>query len=393
MNSFQNTEIAFRHLSNFELRKMFWLFRAFSFLWFVRAGKSILAFATRFYLPYKWIIKPTVFRQFCGGETLEEVSSAINSLSAIKMKAVLDYSAEGKETEENFSSAFAQTVKTIVFSANNPNIPFTVFKPSAFEKVVLLDKVSNKVPLTEEENYRISRYRNRIDQLCKTASDLGIPIMIDAEHTYYQPIVDELCDEMSEKYNSQKAIVYNTLQMYRTDRLEYLKSMLQKATDKKYYLGIKFVRGAYMEKERERAARLKYPSPIQPDKSSTDRDYNEALSFSVQHIDRISIFNGTHNEESCLLLTELMRQAGLPNNDPRIWFSQLYGMSDNISANLASEGYRVVKYVPYGPINQVLPYLIRRAEENTSMKGQTSRELNYIITELKRRKNQNTHGH
>jgi len=235
------------------------------------------------------------------------------------------------------------------------------------------------------------RYKNRIDQLCKTAYDLGIPIMIDAEHTFYQPVIDALCEEMSEKYNRQKAIVYNTLQMYRTDRLDYLKSMFQKAADKNYFIGIKFVRGAYMEKERDRAAKMKVQSPIQPDKFSTDRDFNEALRFSVQHIDRISIFNGTHNEESCLLLTELMKQAGLQNNDSRIWFSQLFGMSDNISVNLAHEGYNVVKYLPYGPINQVLPYLIRRAEENTSMKGQTSRELNYIISEIKRRKNHNTH--
>jgi proline dehydrogenase len=391
MNSFQNTEIAFRHISNFELRKKLWLFRAFSSSKIVSAAKAILALALKLHLPFKWAIKPTVFKQFCGGETLAEVTSAVNGLSAIEMKTVLDYSAEGKETEENFSIAFTQTIQTIIFSANNPDIPFTVFKPSAFEKVALLEKVSNNEPLSEEEKYRLSRYKNRIDQLCKTAYDLGIPIMIDAEHTFYQPVIDLLCEEMSEKYNRQKAIVYNTLQMYRTDRLNFLKNILQKAVEKNYFIGIKFVRGAYMEKERDRAAKLKFQSPIQSDKFSTDRDFNEALRFSVQHIDRISIFNGTHNEESCMLLIELMKQAGLPNNDSRIWFSQLFGMSDNISVNLANLGYNVVKYLPYGPINQVLPYLIRRAEENTSMKGQTSRELNYIISEIERRKNNNTH--
>jgi proline dehydrogenase len=210
--------------------------------------------------------------------------------------------------------------------------------------------------------------------------------MIDAEHSYYQKIIDDVCEEMMEKFNSEKAIVFNTIQLYRIDRLEFLKMSFQKACEKNYFMGIKFVRGAYLEKERERAKRLNYPSPVHNEKIQTDSDFNEALRFSIEHIERISIFNGTHNEESSKYLAELMSHAGLPNNDSRVWFSQLYGMGDNISFNLADKGYNVAKYIPYGPVKFVMPYLIRRAEENTSVKGQTSHELNLIESEMKRRK-------
>jgi len=353
----------------------------------VRIGKHILNFSVIIHLPISKLLKHTIYRHFCGGESLIEASATINSLRFYNIKAILDYSVEGKENEAGFSNALNETLATIRFAASNPDVPFTVFKPSAFGKQGNLEKSSNDKIQTAIENAELNNFKQRIETLCKTAFELDIPIMIDAEHSYYQKIIDMVCEEMMEKYNTEKAIVYNTIQLYRIDRLEFLKMIFQKACDKSYYLGIKFVRGAYLEKERERAKRLNYQSPVYYEKAQTDSDFNEALRFSIEHINRISIFNGTHNEESSKYLTILMSQAGLPNNDSRVWFSQLYGMGDNISYNLADKGYNVAKYIPYGPVKFVMPYLIRRAEENTSVKGQTSHELDLILKEMKRRKN------
>jgi len=386
MVSFENTEIAFHYRSDNELKKAYWLFKIMSFDKLVKLGKFIINFAILLRIPIKWILKPTIFNHFCGGEKLEEAAITIELLNIYKIKSVLDYAIEGEETEENFSFALNETLKTIQYASKHPDIPFAVFKPSAFGKRNILEKASSGNILNSDETNDLNLFMERITILCKFAYKKGIPLMIDAEHSFYQKIIDDICEEMMEKYNKERACIYNTIQMYRTDRLEFLNTLYNKAIAKNYYLGIKFVRGAYMEKERERANLLGKPSPIHPDKISTDCDFNEALKFSVQHIDRISIFNGTHNEESCRLLTDLISIAGLEKDDNRIWFSQLYGMSDNISFNLAHEGYNVTKYVPFGPLKIVLPYLFRRAEENTSVKGQTSRELNLISKELIRRK-------
>lgn len=386
MVSFSNTEIAFQYCDKFKLIKAYWLFRLMRFGILVKAAKIFINAAVAIHLPVSWLLKPTIFRHFCGGESLNEASSTIKILNKYNVKTILDYSVEGKDTELSYEKALEETIATIDFAAQNPDVPFAVFKPSAFGNRVVLEKASNKVELNNEEKTEFERFKNRIEKLCRRAFEEDIPVMIDAEHSYYQKIIDEVCEEMMLQFNKKKAIVFNTLQLYRTDRLEFLKQIYNKAEKENYFLGIKFVRGAYMEKERERAKKCNYPSPIYPDKPATDNAYNEALRFSIAHIDRISIFNGTHNEYSCQLLTELMTEAGISKNDNRIWFSQLYGMSDNISFNLAHNGYNAAKYVPFGPVTHVIPYLLRRAEENTSVKGQTSREMALIEKEVKRRR-------
>ncbi len=384
---FENSEIAFKHLKYSQLRKTYWLFKIMSFPSFVKIGKILLNTAIKLHLPVAWIVKPTIFKHFCGGESLSEAAKTITFLNQYSVKAILDYSVEGDNSEKSFDAALQETLATIHFASKNPNVPFTVFKPSAFGKREILEKVSSNEQLSNSESEAYEKFKSRIENICKTAFDENIPVMIDAEHSYYQPVIDDICEKMMEKYNLNFAIVYNTMQMYRTDRLDFLKNSLSKANLKGYYLGIKFVRGAYMEKERERALKLGYTSPIHINKLETDSDFNKALKFSMDHLDRISIFCGTHNESSNLLLTKLITEYKFAKNDSRIWFSQLYGMSDNISFNLANDGYNVTKYIPYGPIKQVMPYLIRRAEENTSVKGQTSRELQIINLEMKRRKN------
>jgi proline dehydrogenase len=386
MIDLENTEIALKYRTNKELRKAYWLFRFMSMNKWVKLGKHFLNFAIYMRLPVSWLLKPTIYKHFCGGENLVEASQTIDLLEQYHVKAILDYSVEGKENEESFAIALKETLATVEFAAQNQHVHFAVFKPSALGRQKVLEKASKNEILDKDSAAELNNFKGRFEILCKTAYNLGVPIMVDAEHSHYQQIIDDVCEEMMEKYNKEKAIVYNTLQMYRSDRMDLLRNMYENAVHKEYFLGIKFVRGAYMEKERERAQNLGYPSPIQPDKITTDHDFNDALRFSMSHIDRISIFEGTHNEESCLLLTQLMAQANIEKNDNRIWFSQLYGMSDNISFNLANDGYNVAKYIPFGPLKHVLPYLIRRAEENTSVKGQTSREMLLLQKELKRRK-------
>ena len=388
MISFENSEVAFHHFSYSDLHKTYRLFKLMSSSVLVKVGKLLLNAAILIKLPISWMLKPTIFKQFCGGETLDEASKTIEFLKKYNVKAILDYSVEGDESELSFDKALNETLATINFAKmNKEEVPFTVFKPSAFGRRKILGKISSHENLSESELQEFEKFKARIEIICKKAFESDVPVMIDAEHYYYQPIIDIVCENMMEQFNQKKAIVYNTLQMYRTDRLDFLNKSLKKADEKGYFLGIKFVRGAYMEKERARALLHGYSSPIHPDKPSTDHDFDAAISFSVENINKISIFCGTHNEKSNLALAKKMEEKGISKDDPRIWFSQLYGMSDNISFNLSHEGYNVAKYIPYGPIKQVLPYLIRRAEENTSVKGQTSRELSLIRKEINRRKN------
>jgi len=390
MVSFSSTEIAFKIKSGKELRKAIMLFKAISTPVLVKLGGLFSRLAIKTRLPINWIVKPTIYQHFCGGETIGDCLPVIEKLSAYNVKSVLDYSVEGKEETEEIEAALEETLRTVINAADNKNIPFAVFKPTAFARSIILEKKSAGSALSQEESQEADDFRNRVNRLCKTAFDKGVRIMIDAEDVCYQDFIDQVVMEMMEKYNKERAIVYNTYQMYRTDRLEMLERDHQKSLQKGFYLGIKFVRGAYMERERERAERLGYPSPIHPNKESTDQDYDRALKFSVEHIDRISIFNGTHNEKSSLYLTELMEEHGIARDDERCYFSQLFGMSDHISFNLAHEGYLVAKYLPYGPVRSVLPYLIRRTEENTSISGQTSRELQLITREKQRRKQAKT---
>ncbi len=386
MISFDNTKIAFKSKSNRDLKRSYLLFKILSHNSLVKVGGALTRAALRVHIPVSWIVKPTIYKQFVGGETIGECAPVIEQLSNFNAKAILDYSVEGKESPEDIQAALDETLRSIKNAAANKNIPFAVFKPTAFTTAATLEKVSAALPLSVAEEKEAGNFSRRIEILCKSAFELDVPIFIAAEDSWFQNFIDKVVNAMMVKYNKEKAIVFNTLQMYRHDRLAFLKESHKKAIEGNYYLGAKLVRGAYMEKEHERAEKLGYPSPIQPDKDSTDRDYNAALKYCVEHIDRISIFNGTHNEISSRYLTELMAGHGLKDDDPRIWFSQLYGMSDHISFNLAHAGYNVAKYLPYGPVKHVIPYLVRRAEENTSVKGQTGRELSLITKEMNRRK-------
>ena len=383
---FTNTEKAFITKTNRDLK---WAHRLFSIManpLIQKTGQIGAKVAMKLKLPIEGIVKKTLFRQFVGGETIDKCLPVVEALAKHNVKSILDYSVEGKENEADINAALEETLRSVKNAAQNQNIPFAVFKPTAMVQSAVLEKASTGAELNEEEKVLLDKFKARIEKLAKTAYESDIPLLIDAEDSWYQEILDNIADEMMAKYNKGKAIVFNTWQMYRHDRLEHLKETHQKALEGNYYLGAKFVRGAYMEKERERAAEKGYESPIHPDKEATDKAYDDALRFSMEHIDKMSIFNGTHNEESNLLLCELIEEKGLKKDDERIWFSQLYGMSDHISFNLAAEGYNVAKYLPYGPVKHVLPYLLRRAEENTSVGGQSSRELRLIKQEMKRRK-------
>ncbi len=387
MLSFNNTEIAFQSKSNYQLFRSYLLFKLISKASLVRLTNRLLAFALNINFPIKWAVKPTVYAHFVGGESIRECDPAVRTLEKYRVRAILDYSVEGKSSEADIQHALEETLRSIKNAGQDPNIPFAVFKPTAFTSHTVLETMSMPgATISKEMAVEADKFRERVNTLCKAAFEANVPILIDAEDSWFQAFIDQVVEEMMEKYNHAEAIVYNTLQMYRHDRLDFLKQSYEKAVKGNYYLGIKFVRGAYMEKERERAAEKAYPDPIQPDKESTDRDYNAGLAFCMEHLDRIRVFNGTHNEYSSAYLAELMEQKGVEKNDPRIWFAQLFGMSDHISFNLANQGYNVAKYLPYGPVKHVMPYLFRRAEENTSVAGQTGRELSLIITERIRRR-------
>jgi proline dehydrogenase len=332
------------------------------------------------------MIKGTIFKQFCGGENIQECTLTINKLGKYGVGSILDYSVEGKEEEKDLDRACEEIIATVKRAKGDKNIPFSVFKVTGLARHYILEKVSSGEVLSEADQSEFERVSRRVQRICEEGHQQNVRVFIDAEESWIQKAIDELATVNMERYNKDRAIIYNTLQMYRHDRLSFMKVSYEKAMQVNYFLGLKLVRGAYMEKERDRAAELGYASPIQPDKESTDRDYNEALRFCVEHVDKIAICAGTHNEESSMILTELMASKAIAKGDERIYYSQLLGMSDHISFNLAKEGYKVAKYVPYGPVDAVLPYLTRRAQENTSMAGQMGRELGLILAEKKRRK-------
>jgi proline dehydrogenase len=385
MLSFDNTEISFSGKSNKDLNRSYWLFKMVSNQTFVSIGKSLTTFAIQTHLPIKGLIKATIFKQFCGGETIEECDKAIKELAKFKIGTILDYSVEGKESEIDFDACSTETIATIAKAKNDKNIPFCVFKVTGMARFDLLEKVSSKIALSAPENLEFERIKNRVNSICKAANIAGIPVFIDAEESWIQEAIDNLANQMMVLYNKDKAIVYNTYQLYRKDRLTYLKKSFEAAQQLNYFLGAKLVRGAYMEKERNRAIEKNYPSPIHESKENTDADYDSAVEFCTENISRIAICAGTHNENSSMKLADLMQKRNIPSDTKNIYFSQLLGMSDHISFNLANANFNVAKYVPYGPVNEVLPYLIRRAQENTSVKGQTGRELNLIMKEKARR--------
>ncbi len=383
---FEDTKTAFRIKSGRDLRRAYMLFKLISYPALVKIGNSIIQVLSALGIPIGWLVKPTAYKHFVGGETLESCQPAVEKLKSANVCSILDYSVEGKETDKAIEAALAETLRSVIHAGNNPDIPFAVFKPTAFGNNRALEILSGASVPDKSVIEEGEKFRNRIDRLCSTAFAHDVPIMIDAEDTFYQNFIDQVVTDMMRKYNYKKAIVFNTYQMYRHDRIGILESDIRRARREHFFLGAKFVRGAYMERERERAYRLRYPDPIQPDKESTDRDFNLALKISVENLDVVSVFNGTHNEYSCIYLTELMKERQIDPEDQRIWFSQLFGMSDHISFNLSAAGYNVAKYVPYGPVRFVLPYLMRRVEENTSVKGQTGRELSLIRKERQRRR-------
>jgi proline dehydrogenase len=385
MISFENTEIAFKSKSNSDLNKSYFLFNLIKRPNIVKIGSGLTEFAFNFRLPINGIVKATIFKQFCGGENIEECTETINKLSNFGIGAILDYSVEGKENDIEFEKTKNETLNTIKKATQSTNIPFCVFKVTGLSRFELLEKISAENDLTELETIEKNKIWERVDSICKSACENSVSIFIDAEESWIQPAIDELADTMMAKYNIKSAIVYNTFQLYRNDRLNFLISSVDKAKKNKYFLGAKLVRGAYMEKERERAQKLNYHSPINDTKEATDSMYDNAINVCLDNINTVSLCAGTHNEHSSLALVELMEKKSISKSDKRIYFSQLFGMSDHISFNLAKEGYNVAKYLPYGPVKDVLPYLIRRAQENTSVEGQTGRELGLIIKEKERR--------
>jgi proline dehydrogenase len=400
--SFENTENAFAYKTDKDLKKAGFLFSSMSYTSLVKLGTKITPWAIRSGLPVKGIIRNTIFTQFVGGETLEETAAVAKKLGDYHVQVILDYGVEGGEDgEKGFDHACDEFIRVINYAATQPNIPFISIKVTGFARFDLLAKLDHSVELnagslmkryakaveslSENEKNEWQRVQERMLKICKVAADKNVGVLVDAEETWIQDPVDVITILMMEQFNKEKVIVYNTVQLYRHDRLKFLKDSLEAAELRNFVLGAKLVRGAYMEKERKRASEFGYASPIQPDKATTDKDYNAGVEFCIEHIDKIALIVASHNEYSNLYATQLLEQKNLPLNHPHIHFSQLYGMSDNITFNLAKAGCSVSKYLPFGPIKDVIPYLMRRAQENSSMSGQTGRELGLIKKEMKRR--------
>lgn len=384
---FNNTEVAFALKNDLELKRAHFLFKMISKPSLVKMSTALANFAINTHLPVTGLIRSTVFDHFCGGISEDDCLSVVDNMYTKGVSSVLDYSVEGKETEEQFDAALNMTLKTIEMAKARPDaIPFAVFKPTGFGRFAMFEKKGENKPFTDKEQQEWNRILERFDIACKYAYDQDVFLLIDAEHSWMQDAADDIVLDMMRKYNKEKAIIFNTAQLYRWDRLDYLKDLHKIAIQEGFHVGMKVVRGAYMEIERERAAQKGYQSPICVDKEATDINYDAAVTYMVEHVDSMALFAGTHNENSSYLLIELMRNNNIDHTDKRLFFGQLYGMSDNISYNLAEQNYNVAKYLPFGPVRDVMPYLIRRAEENTSVAGQTSRELVLIETEIKRRK-------
>lgn len=384
---FGNTQIAFKSKSNKDLKSIRILFKMIGKNALVSFGKLVTNAAFAIHLPIKGIIKKTIFKQFCGGESIQECDHTIDNLYKFGVGTILDYSVEGKEEDDDLDFTVEEILRTIKKAKEKESIPFSVFKPTGISQFSVLENANESVDnLTEKEKISYQRTVERFDLICAEAYKQDVPLFIDAEDSWIQETIDRLCEDMMMKYNKEKVVIYTTLQFYRWDRLDYLKELHKKAKAGNWKIGVKLVRGAYMEKERERAEEKDYKDPIQPNKEATDRDYDLALAYCIDNIEDIAICAGTHNEESSRYLADLMEKKGIDHKDKRVFFAQLLGMSDHISFNLSNQNYNVAKYVPYGPVKEVIPYLLRRAEENTSVGGQTSRELTLINKEIRRRR-------
>ena len=382
---FDDTAVAFSYKSDHDLRKANFVFTVVNHPFISNLATRAVRVALGLRLPVKGLIKKTVFEHFCGGETIHQSEETIQKLAGFHVGTILDYAVEGAKTEEGFDTTAQEILNTFDKAKNNSKVPFCVFKVTGMADMAVLEKARTREGSSLEEQAAFDRVKNRVDRICAKAYESNVPVLIDAEDSWIQDTIDVMAYEMMRLYNQKKAIVFNTFQMYRADMLSNLQEAYRLATEKGYYLGVKLVRGAYMEKERKRAEQLGYADPINPTKEATDAMFNNALSFCIDK-PRISFMCGSHNEYSNQYLTSLIEKHGLNPNNERVWFAQLLGMSDNISFNLAKAGYNVVKYVPYGPVEAVMPYLLRRATENTSVSGQSSRELALIRKELKRRR-------
>lgn len=383
--SFENIQVAFASKSDKALKKMFLIFSILNNNLLSKWGVNLATWSLRLRLPVKWVIKQTIYEQFCGGESITDSHLTIKELNRYGIGAILDYSVEGEDDEESFESTKNEILRTIQQAGVSEGIPFSVFKVTGLGDASIMTKIQEKQPLSPKEQFSFERTKRRVNQLFEAAYQAKVKILVDGEESWFQDVIDQLAEEGMEKYNQETAIVYNTYQMYRRDMLRKLKDAHHNSVTKGYFLGAKLVRGAYMEKEAERAAEKSYPNPIHPSKDATDDAYNEALQFCINHKQRVFLMSGTHNELSNIILPELMSLHGMKPDDERVYFAQLYGMSDHISYNLAEAGYNVAKYVPYGPVEAVMPYLARRAAENTSVAGQSSRELTLIKKEFARR--------
>ena len=382
---FNNTEVAFALKSKNELDRAYWLFKMIQNPTLVKVGTSLTHFALKLHLPVTGLIRSTVFDHFCGGTTERDCLPVVDKMFEKGVSSVLDYSVEGKEDEEHFDDAMEMTLRILDFAKERKALPYAVFKPTGFGRFELYDKKGAGIAFTEAEQNEWDRVVARFDKVCKKAYENDIEVLVDAEESWMQDAADDLVTLMMQRYNKEKALIFNTLQMYRHDRMAYLKKLHAQAKLEGFFIGQKLVRGAYMEKENERAAQNGYPSPICSSKAATDENYNAAVTYMLANIDMMGVFAGTHNEDSSYMLMRMMKENGIEKGDSRIYFGQLYGMSDNISFNLGEQGYNVAKYLPFGPVREVMPYLIRRAQENTSVAGQTSRELNLISAERERR--------
>jgi proline dehydrogenase len=386
LSSFDDTSVAFSYKSDRELKKANFIFTVVNNPAVSKIATGLVKLGLFLHLPIKGMIRATVFEHFCGGETIEESEKTIEKLGRFGVGTILDYSVEGEEDEAGFDKTTEELLSTFDEAKKSATVPFCVFKVTGLGAMALLEKVQAKEVLTDQQKFAYEKVCERVDKICKKAFDTQIPVLIDAEDSWIQNPIDDLAYAMMQKYNQQKAIVYNTFQMYRTDMLGNLRNAFHNAAMHNYFLGVKLVRGAYMEKEAARAAERGYANPIHPSKEATDDSFNKGLAFCIDNKQRISLVCGSHNEYSNQYLSVLMQKHSMQNNDQRVWFAQLLGMSDNISFNLAKSGYNVAKYVPYGPVVSVMPYLLRRASENTSVAGQSSRELTLIRKELQRRK-------
>lgn len=383
---FQNTEVAFAVKTDAEIERAYYLFRIIQSEPMVKIGSKLTQFALKAHLPVEGLIRTTVFNHFCGGVSIEDCMPVAEKIYTKNVHSILDYSAEGKEEEEAFEKAVNITLDVIKHAKEKTFLPFAVFKPTGIGRLELYEKVTEGKELNDDEKQEWQRLLNRYEKVAQAAFDNDVPLLIDAEDFSMQKAADEVVEMLMEKFNKNKVIVFGTLQLYRHDRLDYIKVLHQKAIANDFHVGMKLVRGAYMEKERERAEKMGYHDPICATKEATDKMYNDVMKYMFDNIDRMAIYVGTHNEESAFLFKELIDQSNLEKNDKRLWFGQLYGMSDHITYNLGALGYNVSKYLPFGPVRDVMPYLIRRADENTSVGDQTNRELELLINERKRRK-------